>query len=435
MRLPPTARTTRTALGAVAAGALLLGGASTASAGVSTQLPGAGTATTRRAASLAAYAATPADTADGSALTSRATTTRFGTVQRRRRRRRIQRHGVGQERHHRPDAGLRPTSWSRHPTPSPSSALTSAGPPGSAAGSSADRVILVGAGDPSLRSAGLEAMARTTAAALLARRITAAKVYVDDDVFPTPTLAYGWKASYVPDSIAPVRGLVRDQRNTPDTSADAGRYFRDRLKAHGVTAAGLLRPRQRRQRAPRSSRAAPARRCASIVSRCCSTATTRSPRPCTRWSGTAGLRRVLGRRPHRPGPRAGGAEARAAGTSTTGRACPGPTGSPPCSWRRSSTAASTPAPRRRCGRSRPGCRPRVAPARWRAGSPRPPRGAPWAACSPRPARSSDVVTLAGWATGADGRVKVFAFMVNGKTSSTTLRQNVDMLAATVTGCY
>ena len=47
----------------------------------------------------------------------------------------------------------------------------------------------------------------------------------------------------------------------------------------------------------------------------------------------------------------------------------------------------------------------------------------------------DVVTLAGWTTGADGRVKAFAFVVNGKTSSTTLQQNVDMLAATVTGCY
>jgi D-alanyl-D-alanine carboxypeptidase/D-alanyl-D-alanine-endopeptidase (penicillin-binding protein 4) len=47
---------------------------------------------------------------------------------------------------------------------------------------------------------------------------------------------------------------------------------------------------------------------------------------------------------------------------------------------------------------------------------------------------SDVVSLAGWTTGADGRVKVFAFMVNGRTSSTTLKQDVDMLAATVTGC-
>ena len=81
-------------------------------------------------------------------------------------------------------------------------------------------------------------MAKTTAAVLLARKITAARVYVDDDVFPTPSLAYGWKASYVPDSIAPVRGLVRDQRNSSDTSAEAARYFRDRLKAYGVTAAG-----------------------------------------------------------------------------------------------------------------------------------------------------------------------------------------------------
>ena len=43
--------------------------------------------------------------------------------------------------------------------------------------------------------------------------------------------------------------------------------------------------------------------------------------------------------------------------------------------------------------------------------------------------------LAGWTTGTDGRVKTFAFLVNGKTSSTTLKQNVDMLAATVNGCY
>ena len=29
----------------------------------------------------------------------------------------------------------------------------------------------------------------------------------------------------------------------------------------------------------------------------------------------------------------------------------------------------------------------------------------------------------------------FAFVVNGKSSTTTLKQNVDMLAATVNGCY
>lgn len=46
----------------------------------------------------------------------------------------------------------------------------------------------------------------------------------------------------------------------------------------------------------------------------------------------------------------------------------------------------------------------------------------------------DVVSLAGWTVGADGRVKTFAFVVNGRSSTLALRQNVDMLAATVTGC-
>jgi D-alanyl-D-alanine carboxypeptidase/D-alanyl-D-alanine-endopeptidase (penicillin-binding protein 4) len=49
---------------------------------------------------------------------------------------------------------------------------------------------------------------------------------------------------------------------------------------------------------------------------------------------------------------------------------------------------------------------------------------------------SDAVALSGWTRGTDGRVKAFAFVINGKpTSTTVMRQNVDMLAATVTGCY
>ena len=232
MRLPPTARTTRSTLGAIAAAALLLGGASTASAGVGAQP--ARTATTAKAA---AYTATPADVRMKAALASRATTARFGTM--------FSGSVI--------DAASNAYVWGKNSNSyrlpastnklvTATNALTVFGPDKRwttqvRAGSRAEHVILVGAGDPSLSSTSLEAMARTTAAALLAQKITAAKVYVDDDVFPTPTLAYGWKASYVPDSIAPVRGLVRDQRNTTDTSADAGGYFRDRLKAHGVTGA------------------------------------------------------------------------------------------------------------------------------------------------------------------------------------------------------
>ena len=49
---------------------------------------------------------------------------------------------------------------------------------------------------------------------------------------------------------------------------------------------------------------------------------------------------------------------------------------------------------------------------------------------------TDAVALTGWTRGTDGRVKAFAFVMNGKpTTMTAMRQNIDMLAATVTGCY
>ena len=61
MRMPLTTRSARSALVAVAAGALLLAAAPTASGVARTQLPGAVPAatTTATAASVAAYAATP----------------------------------------------------------------------------------------------------------------------------------------------------------------------------------------------------------------------------------------------------------------------------------------------------------------------------------------------------------------------------------------
>jgi D-alanyl-D-alanine carboxypeptidase/D-alanyl-D-alanine-endopeptidase (penicillin-binding protein 4) len=45
-----------------------------------------------------------------------------------------------------------------------------------------------------------------------------------------------------------------------------------------------------------------------------------------------------------------------------------------------------------------------------------------------------VAALAGWTKGTDGRVKAFAFVVNGKKANLTLKRKLDMLAATVTGC-
>jgi D-alanyl-D-alanine carboxypeptidase/D-alanyl-D-alanine-endopeptidase (penicillin-binding protein 4) len=48
---------------------------------------------------------------------------------------------------------------------------------------------------------------------------------------------------------------------------------------------------------------------------------------------------------------------------------------------------------------------------------------------------SDVVTLAGVATGADGRPKTFAILLNGRRSTLATKQWVDGLAATITGCW
>jgi D-alanyl-D-alanine carboxypeptidase/D-alanyl-D-alanine-endopeptidase (penicillin-binding protein 4) len=46
-----------------------------------------------------------------------------------------------------------------------------------------------------------------------------------------------------------------------------------------------------------------------------------------------------------------------------------------------------------------------------------------------------VITLSGFAVGADGQVKLFSFLLNGVPSSLTTRRAVDRLAATVTGCW
>ena len=41
----------------------------------------------------------------------------------------------------------------------------------------------------------------------------------------------------------------------------------------------------------------------------------------------------------------------------------------------------------------------------------------------------DVAALAGWTKGTDGRVKAFAFVVNGKKADLTLKRKLDMLTA------
>jgi serine-type D-Ala-D-Ala carboxypeptidase/endopeptidase (penicillin-binding protein 4) len=435
MRMPQTARSARSALGAVAAGALLLAASPTASAGIAAQPPRTPTAdTTSNLAAATTYTPSPGDVRMKSALTSRATTARFGTAF----------SGAVI------DAASNATVWgkssgtyrmpaSTNKLVTASNALTVFGPDKRwttrvRAGSSANRVILVGSGDPSLKSANLDAMAKTTAAALLAKKITAARVYVDDDVFPTPSLAYGWKSSYVPDSIAPVRGVVRDQRNNSDTSAEAARYFRDRLKAYGVTAAGYYG----RANAVTGS-AVIASTTGSTLSSIVATMLLYSDNEMAE-----SLHKLVGRQlgygASWSGARTAQAQELAAQKLKSGTLYDG-------SGLSRADRLTAQQLARIVDR---GIDARTQATLWPLKSGLPTAGSTGTLASRFSTTSSkcavgkvfaktgtlsDVVTLAGWTTGVDGRIKTFAFLVNGKTSSTTLKQNVDMLAATVAGCY
>ncbi len=102
-------------------------------------------------------------------------------------------------------------------------------------------VYLKGAGDPSLTASRLSALATRTAAALKAQKRTSVRVLVDATAFPAPSNAAGWKPSYVPREVQPVRGLSLAGHNGADNDLAAGRAFRKALTANGIKVTALGR--------------------------------------------------------------------------------------------------------------------------------------------------------------------------------------------------
>ncbi len=126
------------------------------------------------------------------------------------------------------------------------------------------RVVIVGAGDPSLRSTGakvggagtsltpasLQELAASTARALALRGITRVRVRYDASLFTGPAEHPTWAGSFpAAGVVAPVSALVVDQgRRTPggvsrvaDPAAQAGQEFAEQLAAAGVTVRGELK--------------------------------------------------------------------------------------------------------------------------------------------------------------------------------------------------
>jgi D-alanyl-D-alanine carboxypeptidase/D-alanyl-D-alanine-endopeptidase (penicillin-binding protein 4) len=300
------------------------------------------------------------------------------------------------------------------------------------------RVFLVGSGDPSLSRRDLRVLAGRTARAVGAEGLSRLHVRVDDSLFPAPTLAPGWKSSYLVSDVSPVRSLVVDQHRRWDTSLDAGQVFADLLRKRGV----------RTGKVKRLARPATAAVVASTLGDPVATAVTAMLRSSDNDYAEA-LHRLVAVHTGHPATWEGAAAAARAALLRLGVDL-GP------SVLHDGSGLS------RADRLSPAVvvgvlatifddgHPRLAPLRH--------DSLPVAGVSgtlgpgylryvTRPTRCAaglveaktgslrGVITLSGFAVGADGRVKLFSFLLNRVPSTLQTRRAVDRLATTVTGCW
>lgn len=431
--MPLPARTSRSVRTSVA---VALVGAVAALAPTATAGPAAGATPSATPALAAAYTPSAADRTMSAALSARATDTGFGTAF----------SGTVI------DVASNAVVWSKRGTTAlmPASTmklvtahntLTVYGPdtrfPTRVRQGSGNTVVLVGSGDPGLTSAQIDALAASTAADLTARGLKTTRVYVDDTMFPAPTLAPGWKSSYVPADATPLRALVRDQRDLSDTSADAGAYLRDRLIARKITATYG------------------GRTTSSTSARTIATSSGSST-----WVSVGRMllnsdndiaemyHRDLARSQSQAPTWTGARTAQASLLSRQGLSIT--SGYDGSGLSRSDRVTSLQLARivdrgldTRYANLWPMRSPTWMPTAGRTGT----LSAGLQRFTGVPARCaagkvqaktgslSDVVALAGYTTGRDGRLKAFAFIENGRKNTLGMRQAFDNLAATVNGCY
>jgi D-alanyl-D-alanine carboxypeptidase/D-alanyl-D-alanine-endopeptidase (penicillin-binding protein 4) len=300
-------------------------------------------------------------------------------------------------------------------------------------------VYLVGAADPALSSAQVDRLAARTLAALGplgGRKLTVA---VDDSLFPAPRLARGWPSSYYPHDVAPVRALIVDQREVMDTSLDAGRIFAAKLVARGAGVAGVVRARTVSGAAVLATHTSPPVR--TLVATMLNKSDNDYAEGLLRlsaiarghtatWTNSNAVARSVLRDLRVP--LTGVVLYDGSGLSRSNRMTA-----------RSLTAILRAAASPGRPRLHSVYAPTALPIAGMTGTLRAARGrfttAPSNCARGRLVAKTgtlrDVVTLAGRTTGADGRQHFFAFMVNGPSSTLTVKRAVDGLAATVTGCW
>ena len=305
-------------------------------------------------------------------------------------------------------------------------------------GVSPRRVVLVGAGDPSLSRADLGRLARITADAARAQGVDSVRVDVDDTLFPAPTGAVGWRANYTIADVSPVRALVVDQHRRWDTSLDAGQVFATLLERKGMPVRKV-----RRQARPEG---------ATEIGQVTGDDVATQVAGMLRSSDNdvaEGLHRLVALQTGYPATWAGAAEAQVAGLARLGvTVAPGSLydGSGLSRRDRLRPAEVAAVLRTAFDADHPslaGLRTGSLAVAGVSGTLGP--SYLWYVTNPtrcaaglieaKTGSLSGVIALSGLARGADGRVKAFSFLLNAVPSTLTTRRAVDKLAATVTGCW
>jgi D-alanyl-D-alanine carboxypeptidase/D-alanyl-D-alanine-endopeptidase (penicillin-binding protein 4) len=386
----------------------------------------------------AAYKATAADTRISAALTARATTARFGTS------------FTGAV----IDAASGQVVWSRNGSTGLMPASTTKWVTATDAlavfggshrfvttvrrGPQADQVILVGSGDPALSSSQLASLAATTAVAMKGQKQLSVRLYADDSLFPAPSLAVGWRPTYIPAETTWLRALVVDGKQSADTTMQTASVFAAKLKANGLTVTRIGRG------MATSTNPLLASSAGQTVSQLVSTMMIGSDN-----EHAEALHRLVSLRTGRGGTWSGARRAQATQLFKQGLSANALYDGSGLS--RSDRLTSLQLARLVTNTFEPGNATSLALLRSDAGLPisgktgtlqaaygRFTTAASKCAVGKVHAKTgtlSDAVALAGWTVGTDGRVKAFAFVVNGKAATLALKQSVDMLAATVVGCY
>jgi D-alanyl-D-alanine carboxypeptidase/D-alanyl-D-alanine-endopeptidase (penicillin-binding protein 4) len=302
-----------------------------------------------------------------------------------------------------------------------------------------NHVVLVGSGDPALSSTQLASLASQTAAAMKASGQLRVRLYADDTLFAAPTLATGWPSTYIPDETTWLRSLVVDGRQVSDTTIDAAKIFAAKLKTYGITVATVARG--------SVSTANPV--LGTSAGQTMDQLVTRMMMESDNEHAEA-LHRLVGVRSGAGKTWSAASSAAQKGLTYEGLSATAIYDGSGLS--RSDRLTSIQLARMvkntfeyankvpfRILRSSPGLPQagmtgtlRASYGRFTASTSKCAVGKVYA----KTGTLRDAVALAGWTVGKDGRIKAFAFIINGNpTSTTTMRQNIDMLAATVNGCY